>query len=109
MLTLEFEFRKVYVTVTICLNFDNLNTPIYMLFCPTCANLLVISSETGYNKWACNSCPYEFPISKQVCARIILKLCRSPLYDHFIDDFSLAYEAQGSRRCARRRGDVARC
>ncbi|KAF7967620.1 hypothetical protein HWV62_27494 [Athelia sp. TMB] len=37
-----------------------------MLFCPTCANLLIISSETGYNKWACNSCPYEFPISKQV-------------------------------------------
>jgi DNA-directed RNA polymerase III subunit RPC11 len=38
-----------------------------MLFCPTCANLLVISSETGYNKWACNTCPYEFPISQQVC------------------------------------------
>ena len=37
-----------------------------MLFCPTCANLLVISAETGYNKWACNTCPYEFPISKQV-------------------------------------------
>ena len=37
-----------------------------MLFCPTCANLLVISSETGYNKWACNTCPYEFPIAKQV-------------------------------------------
>lgn len=37
-----------------------------MLFCPTCANLLVISAETGYNKWACNSCAYEFPISKQV-------------------------------------------
>ncbi|KAG1806744.1 uncharacterized protein HD556DRAFT_1428772 [Suillus plorans] len=40
-----------------------------MLFCPTCANLLVISSETGYNKWACNSCPYEFPISKQMTSR----------------------------------------
>ncbi|KAG6861857.1 hypothetical protein C0995_011154 [Termitomyces sp. Mi166 len=37
-----------------------------MLFCPTCANLLVISSETGYNKWACNTCAYEFPITKQV-------------------------------------------
>jgi DNA-directed RNA polymerase III subunit RPC11 len=37
-----------------------------MLFCPTCANLLVISTETGYNKWACNSCAYEFPITKQV-------------------------------------------
>ena len=37
-----------------------------MLFCPICANLLVISAETGYNKWACNTCAYEFPISKQV-------------------------------------------
>ncbi|KAG6850632.1 hypothetical protein H0H93_010824 [Arthromyces matolae] len=38
-----------------------------MLFCPACANLLVISSTTGYNKWACNTCAYEFPITKQVC------------------------------------------
>lgn len=37
-----------------------------MLFCPTCANILVISTETGYNKWACNTCAYEFPITKQV-------------------------------------------
>ena len=36
-----------------------------MLFCPSCANLLVISTETGYNKWACNTCAYEFPITKQ--------------------------------------------
>ena len=36
-----------------------------MLFCPNCANLLVISAETGYNKWACNTCAYEFPITKQ--------------------------------------------
>ncbi|KAF9451326.1 hypothetical protein P691DRAFT_699531 [Macrolepiota fuliginosa MF-IS2] len=44
-----------------------------MLFCPTCANLLVISSDTGYNKWACNTCPYEFPISKQMTSRTRLK------------------------------------
>lgn len=37
-----------------------------MLFCPTCANLLIISAQTGYNKWACNTCAYEFPIAKQV-------------------------------------------
>ena len=37
-----------------------------MLFCPSCANLLVISTETGLNKWACNTCAYEFPITKQV-------------------------------------------
>jgi DNA-directed RNA polymerase III subunit RPC11 len=45
-----------------------------MLFCPTCANGLVISSETGYNKWACNTCAYEFPISKQMTSRTKLKL-----------------------------------
>ena len=39
-----------------------------MLFCPTCANFLVISADTGYNKWACNTCAYEFPITKQVSA-----------------------------------------
>ncbi|KAH7924535.1 hypothetical protein BV22DRAFT_1112764 [Leucogyrophana mollusca] len=44
-----------------------------MLFCPTCANLLVISAETGYNKWACNSCAYEFPISKQMTSRTKMK------------------------------------
>jgi len=42
------------------------------LFCPTCSNLLVISSETGYNKWACNTCPYEFPITKQMTSRTTL-------------------------------------
>ena len=45
-----------------------------MLFCPTCANLLIINNETGYNKWACNTCAYEFPITKQVskdaCGRL---------------------------------------
>ncbi|KAJ3860059.1 hypothetical protein EV359DRAFT_49888 [Lentinula novae-zelandiae] len=44
-----------------------------MLFCPTCANILVISSETGYNKWSCNTCPYEFPITKQMTSRIKLE------------------------------------
>lgn len=44
-----------------------------MLFCPTCANLLVISAETGYNKWACNTCAYEFPITKQMTSRTHMK------------------------------------
>ena len=45
-----------------------------MLFCPTCANLLVISAETGLNKWACNTCAYEFPITKQVWIAFFLFL-----------------------------------
>ncbi|KZT35046.1 hypothetical protein SISSUDRAFT_991055 [Sistotremastrum suecicum HHB10207 ss-3] len=40
-----------------------------MLFCPTCANILVISAESGHNKWACQTCPYEFPITKQMTSR----------------------------------------
>ena len=43
------------------------------LFCPSCSNLLVISSETGFNKWACNTCPYEFPITKQMTSRTRLE------------------------------------
>ena len=29
----------------------------------------VIDNATGYNKWACNTCAYEFPITKQMTAR----------------------------------------
>src|SRR4051794_28881443 len=50
-----------------------------MLFCPTCANLLIVSSNTGYNKWACNTCPYEFPIAKQMTSRT--KLTRKQVDD----------------------------
>ncbi|KAJ7226902.1 hypothetical protein GGX14DRAFT_296615, partial [Mycena pura] len=50
-----------------------------MLFCPTCANLLVISSDTGYSKWARNACPYEFPITKQMTSRT--KLVRKVVDD----------------------------
>ncbi|KAM6501974.1 hypothetical protein JOM56_001951 [Amanita muscaria] len=44
-----------------------------MLFCPNCANLLVTSAESGRNKWACNTCAYEFPIEKQMTSRTRLK------------------------------------
>jgi len=33
----------------------------------------LLLSETGYNKWACNTCPYEFPITKQMTSRTRLK------------------------------------
>lgn len=38
-----------------------------MIFCPICANLLVISIATGDQMWACQACTYRFPITKQVC------------------------------------------
>lgn len=37
-----------------------------MLFCPNCANFLVISDTTGVNRWVCQTCAYQFPITKQV-------------------------------------------
>lgn len=40
--------------------------PITMLFCPTCANMLIISIDDGTtNHWSCQTCPYKFPITKQ--------------------------------------------
>ena len=54
-----------------------------MLSCPNCANLLVISAQTGYNKWACNTCAYEFPIAKQVLhLSFFFSAARSSLIAH---------------------------
>jgi len=45
-----------------------------MLFCPTCSNMLIIAaSEQGTNDWACQSCPYKFPITYQMTSRTRLK------------------------------------
>nr|GAT55805.1 predicted protein [Mycena chlorophos] len=40
-----------------------------MLFCPTCANLLIIGDSSSINKCICQTCPYEFPITKQYTSR----------------------------------------
>ncbi|KAK0216219.1 hypothetical protein IW262DRAFT_1276743 [Armillaria fumosa] len=37
-----------------------------MLFCPSCANILIIGDTDGKNKCVCQTCPYQFPITKQV-------------------------------------------
>ncbi|KAJ7082859.1 hypothetical protein B0H15DRAFT_748929, partial [Mycena belliarum] len=44
-----------------------------MLFCPSCANLLIIDSSSGLNKWSCQTCPYHFPITKQHTSRTRMK------------------------------------
>lgn len=45
-----------------------------MLFCPTCANCLIIQlDDQGNNKWSCHTCPYEFPIVRQMTTRLHLK------------------------------------
>ncbi|KAJ7116574.1 hypothetical protein C8R44DRAFT_832585 [Mycena epipterygia] len=48
-----------------------------MLFCPSCANLLIIDDSSGLNKWACQTCPYRFPITKQHTSRVYLKTKRA--------------------------------
>ncbi|PWN89989.1 putative Rpc11-DNA-directed RNA polymerase III subunit C11 [Acaromyces ingoldii] len=50
------------------------------LFCPTCANMLLIGTDDrGLYKWACSTCPYEFPIAKQMTTRV--KLTRKDVDD----------------------------
>ncbi|RPA81224.1 hypothetical protein BJ508DRAFT_362035 [Ascobolus immersus RN42] len=46
-----------------------------LLFCPTCANTLVIGrhSETGQNALRCNACPYEFVLKKAMYERRKMK------------------------------------
>lgn len=80
-----------------------------MLFCPTCANLLVISSE-AYNKWACNTCAYEFPITKQVRPKDTSCQHKSKTGLNNIhactDDLQDKAQAQGDRRRPWWRRDV---
>ncbi|PWN20624.1 putative Rpc11-DNA-directed RNA polymerase III subunit C11 [Microstroma glucosiphilum] len=45
-----------------------------MLFCPTCANILLIGhDDSGRNEWVCPTCPYHFPITKQITKRTQLR------------------------------------
>lgn len=39
-------------------------------FCPTCSNMLLIGNDnaSGYN-WTCSTCPFIFPIQKQMTTR----------------------------------------
>ncbi|KAJ7183290.1 transcription factor S-II-domain-containing protein [Mycena filopes] len=48
-----------------------------MLFCPTCANMLTIYDSSGLNTWACQSCPYQFPITMQHTSRTYFKTKRA--------------------------------
>ncbi|KAK3330629.1 DNA-directed RNA polymerase-like protein [Apodospora peruviana] len=41
-----------------------------ILFCPYCANLLIISRmETGGNRLECRTCPYQHPITDPLFSR----------------------------------------
>ncbi|WFD35504.1 hypothetical protein MCUN1_002360 [Malassezia cuniculi] len=45
-----------------------------MLFCPNCANVVTVlpSMNTGANKWTCPTCPFEFPMDRQVTSQMHL-------------------------------------
>lgn len=50
------------------------------LFCPTCANMLLVGrDDSNYNRWECSTCPYQFPIAKQMTTRV--KLTRKQVDD----------------------------
>uniref|UniRef100_T1IXA7 DNA-directed RNA polymerase subunit n=1 Tax=Strigamia maritima TaxID=126957 RepID=T1IXA7_STRMM len=40
-----------------------------LLFCPTCANLLVIKQGFEANRFMCNSCPYVHNIRRKMVAK----------------------------------------
>lgn len=37
-----------------------------MLFCPECANLLLLNRSSGSNTFPCRVCPYILPIEKPI-------------------------------------------
>uniref|UniRef100_A0A2A4JH80 DNA-directed RNA polymerase subunit n=1 Tax=Heliothis virescens TaxID=7102 RepID=A0A2A4JH80_HELVI len=46
-----------------------------MLFCPTCANVLMVEEgpESGL-RYACNTCPYVYNVKRKVSSRTFPKL-----------------------------------
>jgi len=41
-----------------------------VLFCPSCANLLIIQDSTGVAHFKCKTCPYKYKIQERVVRRI---------------------------------------
>ncbi|VVC87590.1 unnamed protein product [Leptidea sinapis] len=50
-----------------------------MLFCPTCANILMVEEcpESGL-RYACNTCPYVYNIRRKVSSKTFPKLKFAP-------------------------------
>ncbi|XP_026461640.1 DNA-directed RNA polymerase III subunit RPC10-like [Ctenocephalides felis] len=46
-----------------------------VLFCPTCANLLCVEAGAGGDlRYSCHTCPYVYPIVKEIGLKIYPKL-----------------------------------
>lgn len=61
-----------------------------MLFCPTCANLLMVEEapESGI-RYACNTCPYIYNIKNKVTSRTYPKLKVSTILFKIASDVQL--------------------
>eukprot|EP00732_Lithocolla_globosa_P008530 Lithocolla_globosa_v1_NODE_12301_length_439_cov_10.141388.p1 type:complete len:107 gc:universal NODE_12301_length_439_cov_10.141388:394-74(-) len=44
-----------------------------MLFCPTCANILLVNSNSAEMQFFCNTCPYIHPITQQFSSKVPLE------------------------------------
>ena len=46
-----------------------LNSDEMLLFCPTCANVLVVEEASGQSsfRFACKTCPFIYSINRKVC------------------------------------------
>lgn len=59
-----------------------------LLFCPTCANLLLIEeSAQGYLRFSCNTCPYISKIDKKISSKVYpkLKVNKNSKFNFFIN------------------------
>lgn len=45
-----------------------------ILFCPSCANLLVVEEGPGVLRYACDTCPYIYNITNKISSKIFPKL-----------------------------------
>lgn len=44
------------------------------LFCPTCANVLIVEEYLGHLRFKCRTCPYNFNITRRITNRTYPKL-----------------------------------
>lgn len=44
-----------------------------MLFCPSCANLLLVQGDDGQTSFQCQTCPYIYPVSRVHVSRTVLQ------------------------------------
>ena len=72
-----------------CLSMVELNSEVMHLFCPTCANLLVVEEGPSCYRFACNTCPYVQNIERKVSEEKQLTLAHACCHASGKDLFAL--------------------